>query len=288
MRLTWVLLGIWSLVIAGWWLKVTEPRSGARHAVQLTGNQVNCVADMLREYARREGRYPTNDEGLGVFTASEDGVVADWKEGFSPARGLGHGFRGLAPVPGGIEDWHGILLMYENRAGLPAEAFASSPADRYAGTGSCARVDSGVFVYSLSALELVDSVRKADARALLCAVLWGPAALFCFTMAVIGPRKRPSRAARIGARIRQRGGNAALALGLVLVGGLTCMETMVIACYPGTVLAMRRRPGKIAKYTQLLEEFHSRGVIREETYKKLKEVISEEAYEERQRRRYEF
>ena len=66
------------------------------------------------------------------------------------------------------------------------------------------------------------------------------------------------------------------------------METMVIACYPGTVLAMRRRPGNVEKYTRLLEEFHTRGVIRDETYKKLKEVISEEAYEERQRRRYEF
>ena len=80
-------------------------------------------------------------------------------------------------------------------------------------------MDSGVFVYSLSVLELVDRVSKADARAFLCAVLWGPAALFCFTMAVIGPRKRPSRVARIGARLRQRGANGALALGLVLVGG---------------------------------------------------------------------
>ena len=56
----------------------------------------------------------------------------------------------------------------------------------------------------------------------------------------------------------------------------------VIACYPGTVLAMWRHRQAAEQYIELLDEFHSRGVIRDETWEKLKKASSEEASAQRE------
>ena len=292
MRLFWAILASWCVVIGVVWSEEYETGS-CRYAVERIEDELAIVGDLVQAYGEREGRYPTTDEGLGVFVVEEDEIRARWKPGIEAGtKGEWHervkggslferfthmaaGYN-IRPMPGGIEGWPGVPLVYENRRGQDKALYAKSPANEYAGTPCCLELDKDIYLYSLPGIRFWRYVREGDIGLAVVWVVMGTVTTGCIFMLVRTWWKR-RRERKVVPRSRSiHILNGLLGAALVLFG-MAKLGIVVIACYPGTVLAMWRHHQAAEQYTELLDEFHSRGVIRDETWEKLKKASSEEA-----------
>jgi hypothetical protein len=147
-----------------------------------------------------------------------------------------------------------LPFMYENRRGLRPELFGDSPANEDANRRFSIEVDDGIYVYSLLGRELIAELRAAQLWAWGLASA-GVACLLGALVLVFWPR--PGKAGRLGMWLA------------VVVGSIVFGTAGRTTCYIMAPLFYRRRPEIIAQQRKLLDEYHERGVINDETYARL-------------------
>jgi hypothetical protein len=277
----------------------------SRH-LKVVQDQLAELSDRLQSYKGRHGRYPTNDEHLGVLDDFQLRFllpvrpVADERRNPSGISRMGLWYgdaRSMAPLlrqkagsplakqqelaeslyftadmPGieiaiGKRDtillfrdglacspW-GIPYVYENRNGLPASAFADSPATHPDGRFSL-KVDDGIYLWCISAkgpagelavLEARRSVRSAAGWVMIALsvviLLWwafrvypGPGVVGWVAMLI------------------------SLPAGAMTAGGYTC--------YQMSPFFSHRDPATIAAQQELLAKYRDAGVITDATYRR--------------------
>ena len=284
--------------------------------LSIIAHQLADLEEMLGEYRKTHGRYPTNDEGLAVldtFAArfavpSERDPAGDWPRYAEYGRFFwqasqdcirryreetGHVPRNheeLIAAQGSVPDRHAppavfraelavgrqdniflstpagalspyrLPYVYENRSGLPPDAFADSPANdgdkRYA-----VEVDEGIYISAVGGRELAKGARDAwweyqtprfvGAGMIVLAVV--------MSLAMVRP-KRLLRAA------------GAVMLGTAALGAIAD-RLGTASCYiPGEMFAFRS-PELVSQQKELLRKYHAAGVINDATYARSLEAI---------------
>ena len=277
----------------------------SRH-LKVVQDQLAELSDRLQSYKGRHGRYPTNDEHLGVLDDFQLRFllpvrpVADERRNPSGISRMGLWYgdaRSMAPLlrqkagsplakqqelaeslyfmadmPGieiaiGKRDtillfrdglacspW-GIPYVYENRNGLPASAFADSPATHPDGRFSL-KVDEGIYLWCISAKGPAGELAVLEARrSVRSAAGWVMIALFVAALLWWTFRVYPG----LGCA-----GWLAMLISLP-VGAMTAVGH---TCYAMIPFFSRRDPAAIAAQQELLARYRDAGVITDATYRR--------------------
>jgi hypothetical protein len=158
--------------------------------------------------------------------------------------------------PAGVFSGSMLPLGYENRRGVAAADFAESPATGDRARRYSVRVDDGVYLYSTEG-ELYAQVASEELHARLRTGLAGLALLLVAVLLV-----------RVLFRKGKRAGGAIVTASAAGFGLLVNASTCLMTCYiMADMLAGDPRPA--ARQRELLDRYHSRGVITDATYRKL-------------------
>jgi hypothetical protein len=275
-RLMFLLLALLSLAAGLMWTYLNPGPGQPNTDLTQIELQLDKVAGGLNAFAQLEGRYPTNDECLGIFTKAEADGSAIWNPDDVPQDSSMRGARDLAPVPGGIEGCGGLPLLYENRRDRPAADFAGSPIEEHPEDRGWLKVDKDIYLCSIPALNI-----QADARHALTVQLTGwvvALAAFLFFMVLCVQRYRKTSKGGVPAKNRLAVVLINLGLGSVLaLFGAGVATRMLATCY--VMSGVQRNNRDVATYLQVLDKYHARGVIGDEAYAKLKAAASDEAHE---------
>jgi type II secretory pathway pseudopilin PulG len=246
MRFVWILLVLWVLLGAAWWSGTGRSISLDQSALKQVDRQLEHVAELLRNYQIRNGRYPDNDEGLDALVTDPDDQMGVLKV-----------LRGYYRVP----------IMYENRRGLAIKKFAFSLATDNTDQTWCTAVDEGIYIYSLSARSAFHRFKKAITIKQTGYLILSTAGLFCFIMFCHTFFKKP----------RITGSGPAFSNFLQRLLGYGLLGGMLFSILPHMMTCYRPRvfyddPKTIEIHEDLLDKFVSEGVIKKETAEKLKKL----------------
>ncbi len=132
-------------------LMENAPQFNNEHDWQIESNNyaINRIQEIL-EYSKSallrfrfaEGKYPTNDEGLQI--------VDEFR---FRSKDYAYDFDGEEVTEAGVLTRYGDPIIYENRVDLEPESFNFSPVNEYTDGEYYLKVDDGIFIYSVFALE---------------------------------------------------------------------------------------------------------------------------------------
>lgn len=113
--------------------------------------ELETIKKNLIKYKEKNGSFPSNEEGLSVL----NNVKEEYRENNPENAYSGH--------PPGPYISNNLILssfklpyIYENRTGLPKEAFSHSPAERDTGNYYSTKVADGIYVYCAGMLRFYD------------------------------------------------------------------------------------------------------------------------------------
>ncbi len=150
-------------------------------------------------------------------------------------------------------------FMYENRRGLPAEAFANSPVNDDPEGKFSIEVDDGIYLYSVNAWGAARHVPELG----VIRPVW--------SMAITGGILVTAGLVTLVLPWRGHGstwGGLCL-LGASFLGMFIVIPTARTGCYEVMMPIPPRDPEMIAYQKQLLDQYHARGVINDEAYARL-------------------
>jgi hypothetical protein len=252
-------------------VRFRPPGDAREYYHSLFGRYPRGLRKDLDAFRQDEGRLPTAEELLGgeIWRASIGGDAAS-----------GRGAAEIVLAQNGavylLED--GIVLspwlfpyVYENRAGLPAEAFRDSPAGIAGATDFSIRVDEGVFISSIGDLRMHEEW-SAKERTILNRI-----AAFLGVLCVLGALlviawRRPAAGRRRG----PGGVTTAVVIVLSTLLSLFLQAGRRTTCYVCSFFGDWRRPESAAVQRALLEKYRDAGVIRPDTLARLLAAIEKD------------
>jgi len=160
----------------------------------------------------------------------------------------------LSPA-GVLSPWL-VPYVYENRNGLDPNIFRDSPVTRDRRGRYSVRVDDGIYVYSVGGQVYS---RKFDREwwAYYGPFFAGCGLVLASVVLVVVLMRRSKKLGLIGGMAM-----------LVSAGGIYALKACYITCYVPSPLFSYRYPEILSKQRELLDSFHQRGVICDETYTK--------------------
>ena len=256
----------------------TQP-IGPRYPSQLkvSRDEIEALAKDLRAYESAKGEYPTNDQGLIAAYAYAESMrnTADGHVPPGPfTRYLDRGERRVTDAA--ILSLWGEPFIYENRRRLDADKFAGSEAHPGMDPGVGMAVDKRIYIWSIGAAQYLRAYEKQvredkaeakrygrEAAGWAVIGLMGLAAYTVIT--ILRVRSGAMRRTRAAVGIPVIGAAVALLAAHILAPG-----TGMISCYaPSPPGIMHRSADAQAQSAALIAKYHERGVISDETYRKL-------------------
>jgi hypothetical protein len=236
----------------------------------ITREQLNVIADALRNFKAKTGAYPTNDEGLAVLPEFKPPSPTENTESRETATEPGPG-----PWPSAIGPitMSGLAYVYENRNGLPAEKFADSPVEKDKEGQYSLEVNDGIYVYSIEEGDMAPEERLNPgfliAVSIVCVVFI--AAIFSYALPAI-------RRSRLGFVIVAKWLVRSAAFLLLAVYAFFALNGYPgsTTCYVPMRLDRTKRPRYSAEYRQILQKYKDRGIIKETTYNTIMETLKKE------------
>ena len=249
--------------------------------------QLKLIAKELRLYAKKHGEFPDNDSGLVSIVTKDNQsdefatlcherstVAVSWREihWFMTHRYL------IDKKTNTLLDYFGSPIIYENRKGLGAKEFSSSPLNEkssrsWLGIGLTPvdnqlwweEVSSEVFVYSLSGRRLAVNISIFEAKLNVAGMLsiLGLLALIVAICRLFS--KDPAIRRSQGFKFIFAFFTGAMALIFGMVSTSTCYRSAP-PVFPGNMVGLKK------EQEQLIDDFVKNGVIKEATAKRLKEA----------------
>ena len=216
----------------------------------------------VRLFREHHGRAPSKPGDLVALTA----MASEHDPDFKPVEvdlAIGRDDHIFLMTDAGILSPWLVPYVYENCQGLGPAAFADSPAPRGLAERYSVRVDDGVYVYSvggrLCAEELAPITWRRTVVALIVLLLFGAALLFVL----------------LSFRASARAGIAALTTLLVATCGwfFLCFVVLAHPCMLWPPRFYHRDPRMLTEQRQLLEKYHSRGVLSDASYRRALSAI---------------
>ncbi|MCX5682952.1 MAG: hypothetical protein NT049_04630 [Planctomycetota bacterium] len=217
---------------------------------------------VLPLFRERQGHAPANAQELEDFGlwGSFSSPWGSRDPGVEVELGLSKDDSLLILSPQGILSPWLLPYVYENRNGFDAAAFKHSPVDRDPEQRYSVRVDDGVYVYSVGAMEYSERLGGPwNTRTIV--QLFGLALIVgAVVLAFLAIRAAERRVLASFFTL------AAMVLSALL--GLGYHSTFWSTCYMMSPFFSRRNPEMVSQQKDLLEKYRAAGVINEETYRK--------------------
>lgn len=234
--------------------------------------QLDQVKKMLIEHKQKYGRYPDNDEGLlalDEFRKQMENVNPDVLDFF---------YKGdLMPSEAGVLSLWGVPLMYENRSGLDPALFDFSPVNQDPDWKYSIEVDKDIYVYSVGWMEYrneelkhhEDAINKWHNKHLIKNII--TIIIVVLFVLLVGSfflkQKQPASKKFVILH--------AVISGLAIVASymMGSYEPKIIACYIAIPFGGIKKTAYIKKHAELLEKYEKAGIIKNETYFKLRKAV---------------
>jgi hypothetical protein len=238
-----------------------------RGELRLLREHMGRVVKGLEKWHERQGRWPTNGEGLTVLHPKGPNVrdLRDPEQVLNSRLG-GDPFgsdRYLFLSDAGLLTPHLVPYLYENRNDAPPGAFEGSPVEDDGGREWSAAVADGIYVWSVDGRKC-ESELSAIHREMALTV--GGSYLATVVFAILWMNRRLRDKARPGIRqgtwyvLRGIGGTL-LFLFALLVGPGTA-----VTCYMMRHFWLGRRPALAAECERILDFYRDRGVLSPEAH----------------------
>jgi hypothetical protein len=278
MRMKWAVLIVLLLLVAVVYLFSTifysrDPVREYKRRLSVYQSGLVGTADILRQYGEETGKYPSNDEGLGIVDRNNMYGWAAKGSDYSDTEILRRELQSYLFI---IERWGGVPVVYENRRGIAEENFSHSPINGNLDAAWCEVVDDDIYIYSLQGRKAAAILSKEQRSRNTCYLIF--IALFMI-LVLMYIRAGIKEKKKYGAPIKLKYGTLITLFvpAFILIGLLSPSLT----CYVRSMF--NYIPEEVKEYTDLIEEFHKRGVINKETYEKLKNAVTRENFEKRMR-----
>ncbi len=217
--------------------------------------------ERVREYRWEQGHLPRTitemKEALGASdqalysTEPESGVLETAERELA----IGHDDTVfLIGSAGVLTPWQ-VPYVYENRTGATKAAFADSPVDDYLADRYSIKIDEGVYVWSVGAIQYAEESHELWLKSFM--IRCGGAGLIGLALVLILWLMRGL-------------GKAPLAMGLMIsaLAGAASTGVQRTMCYVMLPVFSRRDPAMISRRVELLDKYRAAGVISDETYDK--------------------
>lgn len=221
------------------------------------------IKQRLVAYKNQKGRFPGNaEELLDATRLNAKSKIAEDDRLFTSE--TTHAELTIGPEgdlfftgPAGVLTFWKTPYVYENRQGLAASLFDSSPASANADSRYCTQVDDGVFVYSTGARDYA-SKRDTEWWVYNGPRLFGGGLLVAALTLLVLLIRVSWKAGIVGA------------IALVLSGGYTWYVggRSYTTCYIMSPTFSQRTPEMVSQQRELLDKYHARGILGDEAYKK--------------------
>jgi len=247
------------------------------------------IAKHLKAYRAKNNRYPTNDEGLTVLSELKAQLIEEYEYlpvpmGKRP-KGKGSAYYGslggMCSFEGGILSLWFEPFIYENRNGLPGNLFNDSPVNNDKEGLYSIRVDKGVYVYSVGAIsyyqDYVDALAKRTRTRIIvwCLPVISFILLIIFIYLFIRAKNPGNKTTKWLVKLLKVVGGILMILISIIIG-LRKPEEVTITCYKmASMFNLERRPEIISQYNNLLDKYNQRGVISQDTYRKIKKALDD-------------
>ncbi len=241
-------------------------RKKHEESLRFQRNHLERITDLLRDYKKNSGRYPTMEEGLESVPGLKEATYASEFQNLAPQ---------LKDLPF-VRTPHGVPYLYENRRPTdPAKkaAFKNSPSkgDRKSERYS-ERLDDGVIVMSLG---LMHDRERFFGQAWLDALIWfGGGLVITLAVAYIFARNRNKSAERY------RGINATIIVGVAIVLSLVFLITGGHSRLSGSrhpkFEALGTRADLATEYLDILCEWCEGGVYAKSSYDAVSKQLAAE------------
>lgn len=265
----------------------TSSSHEADSELEKVDQQLNLVVKEFRQYAKKTGKYPTNDEALLPLVSNEF-ASKEFKEFYSTEKLAGEAWRDrfharcrailIDKKSSTIVDCLGNAILYENRSGLPIDSFRCSPlleketaswfgakADLVDNTHWWKEVSPNVFIYSLSGRRLAANIAIRDSKNFCSAVIFYFSALFfLFAISLLVSKDVETRTNQLLKFVV----SFFMGFGVLFIGIVSqpSCYARTPAVDGGNLVGLRK------EQAQLLDDFVDNGVINPETAKRLKEA----------------
>lgn len=289
MRKFWFAVFLFSIVLFLFSLKFGAPPERSHVVEKYETENLKYVADQLRSFKKKNGYYPSMKENMPVLFekpdydpdlakdiesiregAKKDNTdIAEWMRYIRPRPdGASKQNHYLTFMVQGFSGWGSVPYLYENRTGLERKAFDKSPVTDGSEGFWVVKVDEGIYLYSLPAMYLAERINSGR---FITIILWSVSGILFVSSFIFCPsRKKDSDTPLYLQPVR-----LILWAGILFGGFITFSAMSVIACYPGTILAMRRHKLGADKYEELIRYYSGQGIIPEKTCEKLLKHVSD-------------
>jgi len=256
--------------------------------------QLSGISKHLQSYYTQNKRYPDNNEGLMALKDLRERLLkvqnhlpppigsltpTDIKEiqdiGFDFIRNK---FE-MAAFDGGILSSWLEPFIYENRRGLPEDLFTDSPVNQDKGQYYSLKVDDGIYVYSVGAMikyksyaELLSEIKMMKILSLAIAII-SIILIIVFIRLFIKAKRPAKEPPKPWVSILRIISGTILALASIFIALIPWSVT--ITCYAMSSFGLHSRPRMIKEYNTLLDKYHQRGVINQQTYQKIKTALDD-------------
>jgi len=292
MRYIWFVCICLTIGISGFWYNtlrndpkyIYEPPWYRGHLRDIS-EHYQTIAKHLKTYHDKQGRYPDNNEGLTILTDLRKELVDKQTSLPSPMGTYEDKFNWGYYIPkyaemvsfdGGILSPWFEPFIYENRNGLDETLFTDSPVNYDKERSYCIEVDKGIYVYSMGAvmyyqkycLLLKEKQRNEILQVVILIV--GPILTLIFIWLFIRAKKVVNKPRPLWRTLKWVG---SVILVLISLGSWSMVT--ITTCYVMTSFGLHSRPRMIKEYNALLEKYHQRGVINQQTYQKIKTALDD-------------
>lgn len=246
--------------------------------------QLKEIKTELQEYNKNNSRYPTSDEGLSVL----DDLKARLQEKY-PDKSFEkyiydnidtYGTMDEAPYKdirfskAGILDYWAMPYVYENRSEKNSSIFKDSPVNSdHLGSYSI-KVDNDIYVYSVGAIRFYNEYNKIRIEKYSLIGLSLTLLIVFIVLYRKARKKEEIKKENIFITII-RVSLSTVAIIVAIAAGMFFGNP--VTCYVMSRFDKREyRPEMISMYNNIIEKYFKSGVIKEETYNKMKKTMDEE------------
>jgi hypothetical protein len=242
-------------------------------SIWINRDRLKETKKFLRKYKWKYSHYPTNDEGLFDFEKIQRVIKKSKCRSveFEKIQDLYQGLYLDISEAGLLSGWS-VPFIYENRRGLDEKLFEDSPATLDTDRVYSIEVDKDIYVYSVGAMtdykKKLPVYEKTVMEMHIVKIVSATVLVFFVVLFVLECRKYRKTIDKQGAARR-------FAAMILIVVSISLGHPAIYYCeeYP---LYNSKDPVYRSNYFVLLEKYKERGVIKEETVRKIKKALEEE------------
>lgn len=247
-----------------------------KHNLSKIREQLDILKVQLHKHKEKYGNYPSNDEGLLALDEikpiyAEELRMLRYSKNCTYLIPLRPNYHEMIVSEAGVMSPWRVPFVYENRRGLDESLFEDSLANEDIERNYSVQIDDDVYIYSVGGMIFYHEYKSLIFQMFLGRFA-APFLALIFLILYIRETRKQKTEKKISHFFRH------FIFVLANLGIWTVFFSQaIISCYIVDSLRLHRRADFIKTYNALLEKYRERGVIKGETYDKIKTAVDRDS-----------